>query len=524
MDQRDAQQNLNSFHFVNGEFPSALASIGKNWTIQGMRETHHINESDAQKVISLPGKIHYLLWEAIIMVVGEATFVAARPLVFGHFAAQIKMQEGRYIYILALRDVQPYMDIVKFIAGESASELFKARVRTMRKERASLDRAEIRLLHHLARLQKTGNSGLPEGQIRTDPIRHFCGTTSGYSMALGMGIPWIHLVISLPEVMMMKFGFNYAMFIPNMLLETVAYDDMGWIVLSVVLDKQHHFNSTCLKMASMPNQNHYRKPDLMSVRIEDGCQYWVNQSRQSQRYVVTPTCEPFSEVQMCKAPNERRPKMNMDSDLHTRLNITYTKTLSGKIAPSVEIIYDSISPWWIARDCCHGILVPMMDSSVLNMAFDQYYISECPIHATVTQHLELSARSTLYIKFKELKANPLGITQRRAYKESLTKANRSWDRPLNDNTLISGLKDPASLLSLFKKKYPECHLITLPREGSTYLYLRFASDWPSWTTRTVLVVTKTLCAKKWNPSWRFPRRKRTPRITASAQWHMPFPK
>ncbi len=64
-----------------------------------MRETHHISESDAQKVISLLGKIHYLLWEAIIMVAGEATFVAAGPLeVFlghlGHFAAQIKMQEA----------------------------------------------------------------------------------------------------------------------------------------------------------------------------------------------------------------------------------------------------------------------------------------------------------------------------------------------------------------------------------------------------------------------------------------------
>ena len=108
---------LNSFHIVKGEFPNALANIGRNWTVEGIRETHHINENDAQKVISLLGKMHYLLWEAIIMVVGEATFVAASPLeVFGHFAAQIKMQEAAYIYIwpcvmsspmLTLRSLSP---------------------------------------------------------------------------------------------------------------------------------------------------------------------------------------------------------------------------------------------------------------------------------------------------------------------------------------------------------------------------------------------------------------------------------
>ena len=139
----------------------------------------------------------------------------------------------------------------------------------MRREIASQDRAELRLLHHLAKLQKTGKSTLPEGHIRADPIRHFCGTSSGYSMALRMGIPRIHLVMALPEVMMMKFGFNYAMLIPDMLLEAVAHDDMGWSVLSVVLDKQHHLKSTRLRKAALPKQNHYRKPDLMSVRIEE---------------------------------------------------------------------------------------------------------------------------------------------------------------------------------------------------------------------------------------------------------------
>ena len=260
MDQSGAQKN-----------PTALASIGKNWTVEGRRESHHINEADAQKVISLLGKMQYLLWEAIIRVNGEATFVAAGPSKFSD-TLLLKSKSKRLvtIYILALRDVQAYMDIVKFIAGESATELFKARIRTLRRDMASLDRAELRLLHYLENLQKTGKSSLPEGYIRDDPIRHFCGTSSVYSMALRMGIPWVHLVMALPEVMMMKFGFNYAMLVPDMLLEAVAYDDMGWSVLSVVLDKQHHFKSTHLRMAAMPKQNHYRKPDLMSVRIEEG--------------------------------------------------------------------------------------------------------------------------------------------------------------------------------------------------------------------------------------------------------------
>ena len=94
--------------------------------------------------------------------------------------------------------------------------------------------------------------------------------------------------------MMIKFGFNYTMLMPDRLLETVAYDDMGWSVLSVVQVK-----STRLRMAAMPKKNHYRKPDLKSVRIEKGCQYWVN--RQCRKYVVTPTCEAFFEVPTCKA-------------------------------------------------------------------------------------------------------------------------------------------------------------------------------------------------------------------------------
>ncbi len=158
----------------------------------------------------------------------------------------------------------------------------------MRIELASLDRAELRLLHYLAKLQKTGKSYLPERHIRIDPIRHFCGVSSGYAMALRLGISWIHLIMALPEVMMMKFGFNHSMLIRDMLLETVAYDDLGWSVLSVVLDKQHHFKSTRLCMAALPKPNQYRKPNLMSVRIEEGSQYWVNSQSQKRANMRLP--------------------------------------------------------------------------------------------------------------------------------------------------------------------------------------------------------------------------------------------
>ncbi len=110
-----------------------------------------------------------------MMVVGEAAFVAAGPLeVFGQLAAKIKMQDTEYLYILALRDSKPY--IVKFLAGESATDLFRARVRTLRRELASIGRANW-LLHYLAKLKMTGKSCLPEGNFRADPIRHFCGTS-----------------------------------------------------------------------------------------------------------------------------------------------------------------------------------------------------------------------------------------------------------------------------------------------------------------------------------------------------------
>ena len=84
------------------------------------------------------------------MVVGEATFVEMGPLeIFGHFAAQIKVQEAGYLYILALREVQPYLDLTKAIAGEAAAELFETRVRTMLREIAGTHRAELRYLYHL---------------------------------------------------------------------------------------------------------------------------------------------------------------------------------------------------------------------------------------------------------------------------------------------------------------------------------------------------------------------------------------
>ena len=195
--------------------------------------------------------------------------------------------------------------------------------------------------------------------------------------------------------------------------------------------------------------------------------------------MVTPTCEAFSEVQMFKAPNGRRPKLNMDTELPNRLSAAFTEMLPGKTGPSVGIISDSMTPWWIAKERRHGILVPIIDCSGLNMAFVQYYISECPIYATVAKHLEMSLRATLHDKFKGLKANPLGITQRRTCKESLIRTTKGWDKPLTGNTLpetISGLKDPSSLLALFKIEYPKCHLNTLAREGYSYLYLRFAGD------------------------------------------------
>ena len=60
--------------------------------------------------------------------------------------------------------------------------------------------------------------------------------SSGYSMAVRMGIPWIHLVMALPEIMMMKFGLSYAMLIPDLPLEVVALDPAASSVLAVVTD------------------------------------------------------------------------------------------------------------------------------------------------------------------------------------------------------------------------------------------------------------------------------------------------
>ncbi len=68
-------------------------------------------------------------------------------------------------------------------------------------------------------------------------------------------------------------------------------------------------------------------------------------NRQSRKYVVTPTCEAFTELQMRKVPNEKKPKLRMDTELRNRLSVAFNQMLPGKVAPSMGIIDDIISPW-----------------------------------------------------------------------------------------------------------------------------------------------------------------------------------
>ncbi len=75
-------------------------------------------------------------------------------------------------------------------------------------------------------------------------------------MALRLGIPWIHLVMALPEIMIQKFGVSYTFLIPDVPLEAVAMDPTGWSVLAVVTNQHHRLLTTPLRMSVLPPVNH----------------------------------------------------------------------------------------------------------------------------------------------------------------------------------------------------------------------------------------------------------------------------
>ncbi len=194
-------------------------------------KSHDVQKHDVQNVLKLIRKVNYRQWEALVMIIEEDTFVRMGLLeIFGPYMQQIKTQDAGYLFILAMKDLNAISTLVRTIGGTAALHLLFDRIKAFKRDIAAQDRAEMTYLYYLQKLQsafrlKWGNK-LVEKALKKDLYPYFRGTTSGYAMALRLGIPWVHLVMALPEIMMQKFGVSYTFLIPDVTLDGV--EDYAW--------------------------------------------------------------------------------------------------------------------------------------------------------------------------------------------------------------------------------------------------------------------------------------------------------
>ncbi len=87
---------------MGGEFESTLTSVGPVWTEEGLVRIYDEQKRVLIKeVLALLKKLTYLQWEAMIMVMGEKSILAAGPIgAFGPFLNQINVQQAAYLFIL----------------------------------------------------------------------------------------------------------------------------------------------------------------------------------------------------------------------------------------------------------------------------------------------------------------------------------------------------------------------------------------------------------------------------------------
>ncbi len=95
-------------------------------------------------------KLNYLQWEALIMVMGEKSFLAGGPIgAYGPFMNQINVQQAAYLFILAIGDLNNIRGIARRISGQAALDILNMRVRMAKKVIDAQERDELGLLRHL---------------------------------------------------------------------------------------------------------------------------------------------------------------------------------------------------------------------------------------------------------------------------------------------------------------------------------------------------------------------------------------
>ena len=382
-------------HLRGEKFGDVIYSIWTEWTQDGMLKSHDIQKHDVQNTLKLIRKLNYLQWEALIMVVGEDTFVNMGPLeIFGPFMQQIKTQDAGYLYVLAMKDLNAISTLVRTISGTAALHLLFDRIKAFKRDIAAQDRAEMTYLYYLQKLQEDGRlkwgNKVVINVLKKDPYPFFMGASSGYSMALRMGIPWVHLVMALPEIMLQKFGVSYTFLIPDVPLQAVAFDPAGWSVLGVVLNQHHRLLTTPMRMSQLPPINHYGFPDYMSSQIDKAAKEWV--CRSSGVYGLSPTNDTVPLVQWRTVPSGNLPPM-MSPEVHQGiLKVMKEEMGINCYKPTREEFSRAYSPFWTHAESCYGVLRDRADQAVLNPHFLQYFLSKTLKYATHVRHAELTNR------------------------------------------------------------------------------------------------------------------------------------
>ncbi len=92
---------------MNGEFESALASMGLAWTEESLIKIYDEQRRTLiQDILARLKKLNYLQWERVTMVMGQKSFLAAGPTrAYGPFINQINVQQAAYFSILAVGDL-----------------------------------------------------------------------------------------------------------------------------------------------------------------------------------------------------------------------------------------------------------------------------------------------------------------------------------------------------------------------------------------------------------------------------------